>query len=127
MMTIVGARPYTDQDYRRVVLHMKAEHWGNKNPTTEPDCAAALGMNPRTVRSILADADGVDFVLAGGDTQGGTYVAEFYEQADRKTRGLLSRARKLRERAERRLHYATRLPCRQAPLMNDETDEEADE
>ena len=127
MTTALGARAYTEQDYRRVVSYMKEHHWGHKSPATEPDLATALGMNARTVRAILADADGIDFVLAGGDTQGGTYVAEFFEEADRKTRGLLSRCRKLQERAERRRHYAPRLPRRQGALMEDQGDDEQDE
>lgn len=127
MTTSIGSRSYTVEEYDRVVAHLKDHHWGRKNPTTEPDLAHALGIGSRTVRAVMTEADGVDFVLAGGDTQGGTFLAEYQEEADRKTRSLLSRARKLRERADRRQHYSYRLPQRQGGLWDGDDDEEGEE
>lgn len=106
-------RTYGERDYWTVVSHMKERHYGRKSPTTEPELSRVLGMNERTVRQILADADGVDFVLGGGDTAGGTYVAEFWEEAELKTRRLQSRAKRLTRRAERRRQWSTRLPRQQ--------------
>ncbi len=124
-------RTYAERDYWTVVRHMKDRHYGRKSPTTEPELARVLGMNERTVRQILADADGVDFVLAGGDNSGGTYVAEFLEEAERKTRALQSRAKRLTRRAERRRQWATRLPRQQGGLWGGDVEydgeEEADE
>ena len=79
------------------------------------DLAARAGVPGRTVRQIMTDADGVDFVLGGGDD--GYRVAEYREDASALDRRLLNQAKTIMVRLERRESLIQLLPIRQESLF----------
>ncbi len=113
-----GNRDYSDVEYARVVRAMRSivgrEHaMRQQDFAALPDCA---GIEPRALRAILSDADGVEFVIVeeGPD---GRYVAAWAEETEGTTRNLAARARSLADRVERRRAFAeTHLPRRQTTL-----------
>jgi len=77
--------------------------------------ASVIGISPRTIRQILSDADGVDFVIVYDDN--GMYLADNAEDTEKTTRLLEARARSLAQRATRRRCYTEEhLPRRQMGL-----------
>lgn len=84
--------------------------------TTAEDAVLATGIPGRTVRAILSDADGVEFVLRLGD--GGIGIATCVEEAAHGTASLDSHARTLGERVSRRRSYTeANLPRVQGLLL----------
>jgi len=62
----VGSGTYSDAEYQRVVDAFRRAEW----PVTVADLHAASGVPGRTVRQIMSDADGVEFVLGGTGSDG---------------------------------------------------------
>jgi len=111
-----GSREYSDMERARVVRQIRERHAGEQNATDLADVSRTTGLEVRTVRAILADADGIEFVLAYEDN-GRLYAAEYQEQAERHTRVLRARAKSELDRVERREQGAAGLPRRQEMLM----------
>lgn len=113
-----GSREYTPAEYSSVVRVMIEHHRGPENRMTYETLLAThgelAGIGGRTLRAILSAADGVAFVLASGDA--GVFVAETWSQAEPYTRRLLSQARRMADRAERRRQLAAGLTDRQTAL-----------
>lgn len=111
-----GSREYKPEQYERIVQVMRDHHTGRKAKTTYESISHATGIYGRTLRQIMADADGREFVLATGDE--GVWVAESYDEARGGTGRFFSQARRMRERAERREEYAqANLPRIQGSLL----------
>lgn len=70
---------------------------------TTVDIAQKTGIPGRTVRAILSDADGVEFLLAGGDD--GYKVAAIGEEGDSLTARLSSQVTTMLARLERRRKF----------------------
>lgn len=95
-----GPRDYELSDYRGLVEWFRRyEGWA-----TAEEIQRATGLSGRTSRSILSDADGVEFVVELGDR--GYRLCTSWEAADRTTSRLESQAREMRLRAERRRTFA---------------------
>ena len=97
-----GGSEYTADQYGKVVAFLEEQ----TRMVTAEDICSATGVGGRTVRAILSDADGVDFVLILGD--GGYGVASSIDEVEPGSRRLASQARRMAERAERRDQYAAR-------------------
>lgn len=108
-----GSRDYEEGEYRRVVEAMRSWHVGPAGAVKREDLSREVNVEGRTVRSILSEADGVEFVLGDGDD--GTFVAETAEDAESATRRLESQARKMQARASRRRAFD--LPRLQETLL----------
>lgn len=126
-----GRRSYTPSERALVVLQMQ-QHVGRARKTTLAALMAATGLEGRkgaggrTLRAILSDCDGVEFALYM-PSDGLIFVAEFYEDAERTTRQLRSRATKMAARAARREAFVPSLPRRQGFMFDDELDEDDDD
>ena len=109
-----GARDY-DGKQAASVRHVLRGHVGAASAVTVDELARATGIGGRTVRAVLSDLDGRDFVLGvAGD---GVYVCETADEADGLTAKLESQARKMGERVERRRAFAAGLPRSQGYLF----------
>ena len=77
-MTWTGASDAGSREYRpamrAAVIAQLRHHVGRRNATTMNDLAIACRLNGRTLRAIISDIDGVEFVLALLDDD--VYVAE---------------------------------------------------
>lgn len=62
----VGSGTYSDAEYQRVVEAFRRAEW----PVTVAGLHAASGVPGRTVRQIMSDADGVEFILGGTGSDG---------------------------------------------------------
>jgi hypothetical protein len=122
----LGSRGYTDQEYRAVVKVLQERHVGPANKARTEDLLsdpeiAALAHDRRSsfgraLRQIIADADGIEFVVHAGDD--GVFVAENYEQTVATTRRYLAAANALHSRVGRRNAFAGEyLPRLQAALL----------
>lgn len=117
-----GSRDFTPAEASKVVGALK-KHTGARHATSLEAFSDAVSLPARTVRAILANFDGEQYVLhLQGD--GTLYIAEFQDEAERTTRQLFSRANKLRARALRREKYAAALPRRQGYLFDFSADED---
>lgn len=103
-----GSREYTPEEYRRVVAHLRRN---GQEVVRYEDLSRELGVLGRTLRAILSDADGVEFVLLTGDA--GVACAGWLEEAERGTARMRSQARRMLERAERRERWAAAHLARQ--------------
>jgi malonyl CoA-acyl carrier protein transacylase len=99
-ITRSGGRDYTEQEYRRVVDYVTTAGRVLGND----EIASALSIGGRTVRAILSDADGVEFVLSIGDA--GIVIAGSVDESERGTARLRSQARNMNDRADRRERWA---------------------
>ncbi len=113
-----GGREYSAMDYQRVVRELR-QFTGRTHAVRTEDfvrSASLAGLEPRTIRAILSDADGTDLVIV--EDEGGTiFVAEYADETEAKTHRLLAQAKSLAERAERRRQFAeSKLPRRQMAL-----------
>jgi hypothetical protein len=103
-----GSREYTDVDVVRVLERLPHGRGEAMSLRTFID---SLAMDARTVRAILADRDGIEFVGAyDGDL---FFAAEFAEETRPHTDKLRARARSELDRVGRRERYAATLPRRQ--------------
>lgn len=118
-----GGQSYTHPQARKVIAELLDAHVGRANATSLQQFTDRIdrvyGVSPRAVRAILADFDGIEYALhQQGDSV--MFVAEYQDEADRTTRQQLSRARKLIERAWRRVHFVAALPRLQPGLFDEE-------
>lgn len=82
-------------------------------PLTVEEIHLATGVPGRTVRQIVSDIDGVDFLLGGTD---GYFVCEYLEDGAALTHSLRSQVDTMHGRLERRLGFGPQLPRRQGTL-----------
>lgn len=108
-----GSRGYTEAQYWHIVEAFKAL----PGPLRADEFASLFhDVEPRAVRQILSDADGVQFVIAqSGD---GLEPAKHQEDADGMTRDLAARGQSLLDRAARRRKYTATLPKRHPSIID---------
>ena len=108
-----GSRNYEPTDVERV---LDALPRGRQAAVTSRTFAEMLGMDGRTVRAILSDRDGIDYLQCrDGDL---FWDAETYEEGIGHTEMLRARATSELRRVARRENYArTRLDRRQPRLI----------
>lgn len=110
-----GSRDYEAEDVERV---LDALTRGLKGAMTMRTFAESLGMDGRQVRAILADRDGIDFLLAINESTGLMWDAEWLEDATTHTEKLRARAKTLMARVARRERFArTNLQRKQPRLI----------
>ena len=114
-ITRTGSNSYTPAQYELIVSMMKAKHVGAGQLIRNADLADRTGVAGREIREIFADADGVELLLGGGAGDG-HYIAEWREQAEKKTREMESAARRMLERVARRRLMEGSIPYRQEGL-----------
>lgn len=109
-----GSRDYDNQQHDRVIaaFHQLCR---NGNAIQVEDLAHMSRVPGRTVRQIMTDADGVEFLLGGGDE--GYRIAEWQEDAAVLTRRLRSQAFTLMERVQRREQAERNMQQRQTSLL----------
>ena len=107
-----GSRDYTPDDVARV---LEALPRGREEAMSQRTLCDMLHMDARTVRAILADRDGIDFVMAhSGDLM---WDAERFEDTIGHTATLRARAQSELARVARRERYASvNLQRRQAGM-----------
>ncbi len=108
-----GSREYESADVERVLAALPR---GRQAAMTSRTFAETLGMDGRTVRAILSDRDGIDYLQArDGDL---FWDAETFEEGIGHTEMLRGRALSELARVARRERYArTKLERRQPELM----------
>lgn len=110
-----GSRDYTP-DQAALVLRVLLGRVGPANAIQVADLARMTGLDGRTVRAIVTDRDGEDYLLGGGDD--GLYVCTVAEQGDALTARCEATAATLGRRVLRRRTYAAAfLPRRQPALF----------
>lgn len=120
-----GSRDFTAAEAQRV-LSALSKHRGATQATSLELFCRVVDMPARTVRAILTAYDGKEYALhLQGD--GDLYIAEYQDEAERTTRQLWSRSRKLMDRAKRREAYASTLPRRQGFLFSLDEDFDDDD
>jgi len=82
-------------------------------PLTVEDIHLATRVEGRTVRQILSDIDGLEFLLGG---TAGYFICEYQEDGDALTHSLQSQVSSMHLRLDRRLSFTPRLPQRQGHL-----------
>lgn len=107
-----GSRDYEPEDIARVLDALPA---GRQEAVTSRTFAEMLGMDARTVRAILSDHDGIDYLQArDGDL---FWDAAYLEEATGHTELLRARAQSEMARVARRERYArTKLQRRQGAM-----------
>lgn len=110
-----GTRSYELYERQRILTSMKSAV-GVDNAVSIDQLATENGLEARTVRAILSEADGVDFVLAYTDDQR-VYAAEWREDAEGYSMKLESQVRTMRDRLARRQTKADQLPRRQGSIF----------
>ena len=105
-----GWRDYTPEQYTRVVEAVRRD--GAAAAVTVAQVSEATGIPGRTVREIVSDADGVEFVLGGSGN--GYQIATSPADAERITARILSQASRMRDRARRRMKAAANLAAKVA-------------
>lgn len=112
-----GYAEYTSKDAAEVMKTL-LRHRGRANRAPVEVIADECGIGPRTVRAVLADLDGVKFVIATDGDSGGIWMAASTDDAEHGTRRLRSQAARMFERARRRDEYAAaNLPTIQGKLI----------
>jgi hypothetical protein len=96
-----GGKTYTGEQYRRVVDALLAA----TEPMTVEELSEATYVGGRTIRAIVSDADGVDFLL-GGNSDKGYILAKAAWEADRIDKRMSSQIAKMCDRRSRRREYA---------------------
>lgn len=114
-LTRSGSREYDEKAHDRVIATFTHLCSIGAAPVQAEDLARMCGMGGRTVRQILADADGIEFLLAGSDD--GYAIAEFAEQAESFTRRIKAQAFTMMERVRRREDAQEKLFRRQPVLF----------
>jgi hypothetical protein len=98
-----GTREYTSDERARVVAEM-LKHVSSYYATTIEMLGKTARVEGRALRQIISDIDGVDLVV-GYDDHDRIFVCEHSYQAEHHTLKLLSQARAMQERAERRRDF----------------------
>lgn len=108
-----GSREYTVAEAKSVITLLK----GAEQPLTIEEIADAVGMTGkgRSIRQLLSDFDGIEYLLAGDDD--GVLLCRWSDEGDQKTRRLNSQAHKMLERVERRTRYAAAFLSRRQEWM----------
>jgi hypothetical protein len=119
-----GPRQYRPDQYRLVVETMKEHHVGKAKATKQSAlmregvlAQVFQGYDGRTIRAILREADGVEFVLGGGDE--GVFVADNWEETEGMHDRLKSQAATMMSRVERRATYRGKHLARAQPRLHD--------
>ena len=107
-----GSREYDDSDVARV---LEALPRGREHRMKLESLCVLVQMDARTVRQIIADRDGLDFVMAYENDL--IYDADFFEQAIPHTEKLRARARSELARVGRRERYAAAKLQRRQEMM----------
>lgn len=107
-----GSRDYTSEDVAHVLEELPR---GRQEAVSLRTFANLLGMEARTLRAILSDRDGLDWLMSYGDDL--IYDVEYVEEARAHTERLRARAVSELERVGRRERYAVTLPRRQPELI----------
>ena len=110
-ITRTGSREYTPEEYQRVVEFIASAPGALGND----DISRILGIGGRTLRAIISDADGIEWVVSIGDS--GISLAGSAEDADAGTRRLVSQATAMLERAQRRRQWADANLTRVQPFL----------
>jgi hypothetical protein len=95
-----GSREFSDQQLNSVVSLFSQLSY----PRSIDSISAMTGVPGRTVRAIIAARDGIDFLVAGGDS--GLMPAGTSEESESMTNRLDSQASQMRDRVARRRKYA---------------------
>ena len=113
-----GRRSYTEAEQRRVVAALTEHCVGRENAVSAETFQLAYcpELEPRTVRAIVSDRDGLDYLLVN-EGIGLQYVAETCDEAEGTTAKLRARARTELQRADRRDAYANEHLRRQQQVM----------
>lgn len=106
-ITRSGSRVYSPADRAHVIAVFNRLVRTGGTPIPVDALAATTGRPGRTVRQIMVDADGVEFLLKGGDK--GYDVAKTYEEAKPYIARLKSQATTMLERVHRVEAYARRM------------------
>ena len=113
-----GRVTYTDAERYNVVAALIDKCRGEPNAISAQHFAENYcgSLDPRTVRAIVADRDGIDYLLANpGDRR--QWVCETADEGDATTRRLTARATTELQRAARRTAYANTKMHRQQQAM----------
>jgi hypothetical protein len=95
-----GSRDFTDGQLDLVVSTFRTL----STPHTIDQISSMTGIPGRTVRSIIAARDGIDFLVAGGDS--GLMPSGTAEESESMTARLDSQAQQMFSRVSRRRKYA---------------------
>ncbi len=102
-----GSREYTEAQAREVVALLHQHVAGRANAIRTEDFIGSYspaGVSPRAMRAIIADQDGIAFLVA---YEGGSmYLCETADDGDATTRSMQARARTELRRVARRTRYA---------------------
>lgn len=110
-----GAREYTPKEAQAVTDYFKTRLACKADAQNMDEIAAGVSLRGRTLRAIISDIDGRELVVA--QDEGLVWMAQFEDEAETATRQLFSRARRIRERAERRNLLASTLPRLQGRIV----------
>lgn len=111
-----GAREYTEGQRTRAVRWLKEKMQGRKAALPWEVAAKMIGISNRTLRAIVSDCDGIEFII-GEDGKGAYFLADFADETEHQTRVLFAAARSTKQRAERRAEYAQGMPRQQGMLV----------
>lgn len=114
-LTRSGSRDYDDKQHDRVISTFKHMCSIGAVPVQAEELARICGMGGRTVRQIITDADGIEFLLGGGDD--GYSIATYREDAAALTRRIKAQAMTMLERVQRRELAQETLERRQLVLL----------
>ena len=105
-----GPRTYTDAEYDRVVSYFLSVCI---EATTIEQVALATGLGGRTVRAVLSEADGREFLMGGNDV--GVFMCDHgdHDAAERWSARLRSQITRMTDRLARRRGFAEGLPHQQ--------------
>ncbi len=109
-----GSQTFSGPDAKRVEAALK-KRVGRAKLTTVADLSQELGIEGRTIRSILSSLDGVAFLLGGGNE--GVFVCEYADEGDDMTRRMENLAEAIRRRVARRQALEASLPRRQERFL----------
>ncbi len=104
-----GGRTFTPSQ-RASVVSVMLQHIGRRNILTLEQITELTSIAGRTVRQIISECDGVEFV--NGGAKSGYFVAEYLEETVHGSAQLRSQALQMLARADRRDALAKSLPIK---------------
>jgi len=113
-----GGQTYTESDVMRVRKAMGIRVGRDRAISLEILRANCL-LEARTLRAILSDRDGIDYVLSFVGEDGGSkavFACEFADDAEGYTRRLMAQAETILERVTRRRRAVVAMGRKQAQL-----------